>query len=172
MKIARCFLGAGLALIALAGSAVAGPSCYKPEQTQAEHWLRLHSELMVITVTCRQASDGQPLPAAYGAFTQKNLPALRQAEQTMISYYKATAKGDAVSKLDRLRTQLGNEFGQKVADMSAPEFCAAYRDKVVQFTDSSTSDVKDHVQRMASSERPYVQSCGAKAAAVTSKKGL
>lgn len=158
MKFTRCFLIAALAVFA--APAFAGNACYTPEQVKAEQLLRLHSELMVITVTCRQGSAGQDLPVAYGAFTQKNIHALRDAEQTMIAYYKANGKGDALGQLDTLRTRLGNEFGQKSADMTAPNYCDIYRDKVLQFTAASASDVDDQVQRMEVSERSYAQTCG------------
>ncbi len=169
MNLARCLLGA--AFVAFAVPAWAGATCYSPEQMQAEQLLRLHSELMVITVTCRQGSEGQDLPAAYGAFTQKNIHLLHNAEQTMIAYYKATTKGDAVGHLDHLRTLLGNEFGQKAADMSAPNFCAAYRDKVLYFAGAPQTDVDTQVRRMEISDRSYAKSCGARKTFVAKKGG-
>jgi hypothetical protein len=150
--------------------AFAAPACYSPAQAQAEQLLRLHSELMVITVTCRQGSGGQDLPSAYGDFTKKNIGVLHDAEQTMISYYKANAKGNALDHLDRLRTILGNEFGQKAADMSAPAFCASYRDKVLQFDQASPADVQNEVQHMEIVERSYVKPCST-AGTVVAKKG-
>ena len=169
MNLARCVLGA--ALVVFAVPAWAGSACYSPEQMQAEQVLRLHSELMVITVTCRQGSEGQDLPAAYGAFTQKNIHLLHDAEQTLIAYYRDTTKGDAVGHLDHLRTLLGNEFGQKVADMSAPAFCAAYRDKVLYFTAAPQVDVDTQVKGMEISERSYVKSCGGRKTVVAKKGG-
>lgn len=155
MKFAIC-----MGLLALAAApAFAAPACYSPTQLEAEQWLRLHSELMVITVTCREGSSGENLPAAYGDFTHKNIAVLHDAEQTMIAYYKAHGGGDATASLDRLRTKLGNEFGQKSADMSAPAFCAAYRDKVWQFDAASPVDVGNEVKRMEAEERSYVPSC-------------
>jgi hypothetical protein len=159
MKLARYLLVA--ALVAFAFPAVAANACYTPEQMRAEQLLRLHSELMVITVTCRQGSQGEDLPAAYGAFTKKNIGVLHEAEQTMIAYYKKL-KGDALEHLDRLRTLLGNEFGQKSATMSAPEYCAVYRDKVLQFTAATPADVEEQVRRMEISERSYAKPCDVK----------
>lgn len=168
MVLARVFLV--LALVGLVPAA-ASAACYTPEQVRAEQWLRLHSELLVITLTCKQASDGRPLPDFYVAFTHKNIDPLHRAEATMTSYYKASAKGSAVSHLDTLRTKLGNEFGQKAGRMTAPQFCLAYRDKVAQFAAAPPRVVEAQVQKMADSEKTYVKACGKAAVKKAKKKG-
>lgn len=160
MKLCKVLMLA-LGLCGLAMPVVAAPACYEPQQIRAEQLLRLHSELMVITVTCRQGSNGQDLVSAYSGFTKRNIGALREAEQTMIAYYKTRGGGDAVAKLDRLRTLLGNEYGQKAADMSAPVFCGAYRDRVLSFYGASARDIDGEVMRMTAAERSYAKSCDA-----------
>jgi hypothetical protein len=169
MKYPHIFLAALLAVATLASGPAAAKvnlNCYTPDQLQAEQLLRLHSELMVITVTCKTGSNGQDLGAAYGNFTKKHITALHGAEQTMIAYYKTNAKGNALDHLDRLRTTLANEFGQKSADMSSTNFCAQYRDKVVKYDNIDGADVQNEVQRMVIAERSYVPACGGGTAAV------
>ncbi len=162
MKLLPLLFGA--ALVFSAAPALAAPSCYAPAQMRAEHLLRFHSELMVITVTCRQASDGRALTPAYTYFTRKNVSKLQDAEQTMMAYYKSNKKGNPVQYLDSLRTRLGNEAGQKVAKVSAPVFCATNRDKVVQFAAATGADVDSQVQRMEATERSFVAPCKIKTA--------
>ena len=157
MKYVRFFVAAVAAV--LASPAFAGPACYTPAQMQAEQLLRLHSELMVITVTCRTGSRGEDLPAAYGDFTKKHIRVLHDAETAMTDYYKTHGHGNATDQLDRLRTRLANEFGQKAADMSGPAFCAAYRDRVLKFDEAIGADVENEVQRMVIAERSYAPSC-------------
>ena len=119
-----------IAALLLSTQAFASVPCYAPEEMQAEQLLRLHSELMVIAVSCRYGSNGQNLVSAYTSFTRNNLADIRQAEQTLRAYY-AKNFGDKTNKrLDELRTRLGNEFGQQMANVSAPAFCAQRRDKV------------------------------------------
>jgi hypothetical protein len=167
MKYA-CYILAALLAVSSATPAAAKTSraCYTPAQLQAEQLLRLHSELMVITVTCRTGSNGEDLGAAYGNFTKRHITVLHDAEQTMTGYYKTNVKGNALDHLDRLRTVLANEFGQKAADMSSANFCAAYRDKVVKYDNISGADVQNEVQRMVISDRAFVPSCGAGTTAV------
>jgi hypothetical protein len=143
----------------LAGRAFAGEQCYSPTELQAEQLLRLHSELMVIVVTCHQGSRGENLVPAYTGFTQENLRALHDAEQTMMHYYKTVHGGNGVAQLDKLRTKLGNEYGQKIADISAPVFCSRYRDKVLTFKSCGPAQLQDEVQRMVKTEKSYVHTC-------------
>ncbi len=131
MTFSKGLLIAALALVVT--PAWAGTACFTAEQRQAEQWVRLHSELMVVAVTCRQDSYGQSLSDKYVSFTHKNIRALHKAEQTLISYYKSTSKRNPVERLDALRTRLGNEGAHKAAKMSAPEFCRLYRDDVTKF---------------------------------------
>jgi hypothetical protein len=151
LAIARRWIPAfaGMTLLFLLSSARAADQCYSPGEMDAEHLLRLHSELMVITVTCHQGSKGENLVPAYTSFTHTNLKALHAAEQTMIAYYHSTYGGDGTPKLDELRTRLGNEYGQKIAKMSAPIFCAMYRDKVLQMCTANRAALHDEVERIA-----------------------
>ena len=52
-----------LIIMFFSAPAFAASACYSPAELQAEHLLRLHSELMVITVTCRTGSQGEDLVA-------------------------------------------------------------------------------------------------------------
>jgi hypothetical protein len=137
---------------------LAADRCYMPEQTAAEQLLRLHSELMVITVTCRQSSQGQDLVRAYTGFTNAHIGLLKNAEATLTSYYSQNYGGDGISRLDKLRTQLGNEFGQQVAAQSAPVFCAQRRDKVIALTNSPPSAINQELMRLAA-VRTYEPAC-------------
>ena len=120
--------------------------------------LRLHSELMVITVTCHQSSTGQDLVPAYTGFTRNNISALHDAEQTMICYYKKAYGGNGVSRLDRLRTLLANEYGQEIANVSAPRFCAEKRDKVITLYRETPKGLQCAVTDI--SAHTYEPSCG------------
>lgn len=134
-----------MATLLMATPAIAAPqACYNVAEERAEHLLRLHSELMVITVTCKQASTGRDLGAAYGAFTQHHLGPIKGAEGTLISHFEKTRSGRGINHLDVLRTRLANDIGQKMADISAPIYCAQKRDLVVQLADSPLPSVSEY----------------------------
>lgn len=141
----KIFLFAASLLLLSSEAALAAPkSCYSASELRAEKLLRLHSELMVITVTCKQASTGRDLGAAYGAFTRNHLGPIKGAEGTLISHYEKTRSGKGISHLDVLRTRLANDIGQKMADISAPVYCAQLRDLVIQLADSPRPDLPDY----------------------------
>jgi hypothetical protein len=155
-KWLSAFVGVALCLTAL--PAFAAPACYKPAEMDAEQLLRLHSELMVITVTCKVGSRNEDLVPAYTGFTSHNITALHAAEHTMIRWFEAHG-GHGQDRLDRLRTTLGNEYGQRIADSSAQKYCDVYRDKVLEYYGAPPAAINDEVHRMVMSERPYTAAC-------------
>lgn len=160
------------ALTFAASSAHAAKGCYKAEERRAEQILRLHSELMVATVTCKQASTGRDLGAAYTKFTRNNLGPIKGAEGTLISHYEKTREGKGINHLDVLRTRLANNIGQKMADMSAPVYCAQMRDLVVQMADSPQPTLVDYASATyggIKTDEPMCQDT-AKAAAILPAK--
>jgi hypothetical protein len=160
IRLLRCSKPAfaGMTLFFATSFALAAPACYSPAELEAEHLLRLHSELMVITVTCHVGSQGEDLVAAYTGFTNTHIKQLHEAEQTMTKYYNGQGR-DGEEQLDKLRTKLANEFGQKIADLSAQPFCDAYRDKVVAFSTATNSDLLNEVERMEIADKSYIEPC-------------
>ena len=152
-------LAAILIMASLSSPAFAGGKCYSGHEIEAENMLRLHSELMVITVTCKQSSTGRDLVRAYTGFTQRNINSIRNAEQTMIGYYEKTYGGKGVSRLDTLRTKLANEFGQESANLSAPTFCAQRRDKVIAMYDSPPPSLQAASMKAYASALSYEPVC-------------
>jgi hypothetical protein len=150
---------AALLLIVFPSLSWAGSKCYTMDEIRAEKLLRLHSELMVITVTCKQSSTGRDLVRAYTGFTKQNINQIKEAEKTMSSYYSANYGGDGISRLDTLRTKLANEIGQQIADVSAPTFCASKRDLVISMYDTPPLSLHDECTRAYSSTPLYEKPC-------------
>ena len=159
-----------LCLGVMAFPAFAAQQCYSSNEVEAEQLLRLHSELMVITVTCHQGSHGENLIPAYTDFTKNHIAALHDAEKTMIEYYHTTYGGNGIERLDKLRTKLGNEFGQKIADISAPIFCQQYRDKVLQMCSASNKEVQAEVERLTGDTKSYVKQCSPEQTRIAKKQ--
>ena len=152
-------IAAALLFLACAQPAWAGGRCYSLDQIKAEKLLRLHSELMVITVTCKQSSTGRDLVRAYTGFTRANINQIKDAEKTMSSYYSSVYGGDGISKLDTLRTKLANEIGQQIADLSAPAFCASKRDLVISMHDSPPKSLEAESMRAYANTPCYENPC-------------
>lgn len=146
------------------GTAGAAGSCYDAEQQEAEQLVRLHSELMVITLSCRTAADGTSLVPAYQKFTQSNLQRIKDAEQSLMSWHRGHG-GSGEAKLDRIRTNFHNEYSIRLAEMSPAAFCTAYRDEVVKMAALNAPALTQTLDKMAVSYRGAVPGCKIRQAA-------
>jgi hypothetical protein len=149
----------GLTLLVLMAPLYAANQCYSADESKAEQLLRLHSELMVITVACHQGSNGENLVPLYTGFTKAHISILHKAGETLKRYYRAHFGGDGIAQLDKLRTKLGNEYGQKIADISAPLFCAQCRDMLVEMYVATPARIEEELQHLAATEKPYERMC-------------
>ncbi|HAX92076.1 MAG TPA: hypothetical protein DCY07_07720 [Rhodospirillaceae bacterium] len=146
----------------LSTPARAADRCYSPEEVSAEKLLRLHSELMVITVACKQGSTGRDLGKAYTGFTNRYENELRKAERTLMDYYAKTHGGDGISHLDKLRTKLANDYGQQIANESAPAFCSDRRDAVTYLYDKPKAGLLTKAVSFYDTVSTYEPPCGGK----------
>lgn len=146
-----------LALILFPLSVNAKSSCYSQEELDAEQAIRLHSELMVVSLSCRTASNGQSLLEGYKHFTQANLNYIKSAEKTLLAHYRKA--GASERALDRLRTDFGNEYSQQLANQTPSVFCGKLRDRA--FTNSyySPGQIQDEVKRLAAAYGGRQQLC-------------
>ncbi|MGE0109428.1 MAG: hypothetical protein AB7S81_06675 [Bdellovibrionales bacterium] len=135
--------------------------CYEPQEAWAEQLIRIHSELMVITLACKYGSHGEPLAAAYGDFTREHKPLLQRAEARMQAYYREGTCGE-IDSLDSLRTTLANDYGIRVAEVKANRFCQQYRDKVVRMRNLSTAQLDREVQLASMVNETYNPLCSSR----------
>jgi hypothetical protein len=123
----RKHFAATAALLALFAMPVqAKPPCYTPEEFEAEQGIRLHTELMVVGLTCQEMGpkDQPSLFAQYKMFTLKNQKQIQVWEKDLIGYYKRTVKGNPNRAFDTFRTRLANETSQRAIALTTPVFCA------------------------------------------------
>src|SRR5690606_4095584 len=98
---------AALALLATTAQQ-ASAQCYNQRQFEAEQGLRIHSELMVISLTCMKMPMGSGMYQKYQAFTSKNKKLLTGYEDDMIDYFRDTGHSAPEKQFHTLRTNLAN----------------------------------------------------------------
>lgn len=133
--------------------------CYSPTELEAEMLVRLHSELMVVTLSCRTSSTGQPLPAVYSQFTQNHLHQIRGSEKALMSWYRKNGVSSPQAKFDKLRTELANAYSQQIADMSPVAFCDKYRDYAALADRWDVKAVGTEVQNMIKTHPGHAPLC-------------
>lgn len=124
-------LALALAASVSTGDAFAAPPkqpCYTQAEVRAEQAIRLHTELMVVGLTCGDtgAAAGSGLFAQYKAFTLRHKDEISAWEKTLIGHFRRHAKGDATRSFDTFRTRLANEMSQRAIALSTPVFCGVH----------------------------------------------
>jgi hypothetical protein len=87
----------------------------------------------------------------------------------MKRYYKARFGGDGIEQLDKLRTKLGNEYGQKIADISAPLFCVQCRDMLVDMYVATPARIEQELEHLEATAAPYERMCTGSQARIARK---
>jgi hypothetical protein len=131
MKNSLKVLGLALLLAMVFGSARA-EACYSAREFEAEQGIRIHSELMVIGLTCMKMPEGQQLYDKYQQFTQKNADLIAGYESDLMNHYSAEGVTDPEKKLHTLRTDMANDISGKAIAMSTLTFCEKYSSHIDQ----------------------------------------
>lgn len=123
-------LAVALGFAILLSSPAYAAGCYTAREVEAEQALRIHSELMVIGLTCLKMPQGQAMYQKYQSFTQKNQVLLASYETELISYYRHAGYESPEKQLHTLRTNLANQISEHAITMSTATFCRTYGTRV------------------------------------------
>jgi hypothetical protein len=146
----------------LAGStsAWAKSACYSPAEYDAEQAVRLHTELMVIGLTCNAIEADRKLFSKYQQFTTKNRNSLMNWEKVLIGHFRETDKSNPTRKFDDFRTVVANEIAQRSALLTPPVFCQTHSDIVDQALSMSDSDLKRYLSESKNDQIGVAPPCG------------
>lgn len=136
-----------LLLSLIAGNAQA---CYTAREREAEQGLRIHSELMVISLTCNRVPGDEDLYSKYESFTRKNESLLSSYEETLINYYDAEGVKSPEKKLHTLRTDMANNISSIAISTGTTSFCGRYASHL----DQALSMDHDKLRRWAQHVSP------------------
>lgn len=145
-------------LAVLSVSPAQAAPCYTAEEFEAEQGLRIHSELMVIGLTCQKAGGGAGLYNKYRKFTNKNQYLLGIYEDTMMGFFRKNG-GDPVKSLHDYRTGLGNDISQKAIRMNVGAFCRHYGGRIDQALAMDHDTLRRWAQKQWPSQPPTRPLC-------------
>ncbi len=114
----------------LASTTAGAAGCYTMSEFEAEQGLRIHSELMVIGLTCLKMPQGQTSYIKYQKFTQKNQSLIAQYETEMMNFYRKQAAANPEKELHTLRTALANDISTHAITMSTSSFCRHFLSRI------------------------------------------
>lgn len=140
-------------------AAATARACYTPQEFEAEQGIRIHSELMVIGLTCmKMPGGGAALYKKYQAFTQKNQSLISMYEDEMIAHFRARGDKDPEKSLHTLRTTLANKISEHAIEMSTLSFCTHFGSRIDQALAMDTPKLRrwaQHVWPQTPAQEPF-----------------
>ncbi len=122
-----------LFFITLVSVSTAQARCYSMTEFEAEQGLRIHSELMVISLNCQHMHHRSGnLQVQYRDFTRRHASLISLYEGTMKQFYARNGSSNPERAINDLRTQLANRISNDAARMKPNVFCKAYGDRITQ----------------------------------------
>lgn len=118
-------------------------TCYGPEELEAEQGIKIHSELMVIGLTCQNTAQGSALYAKYRQFTAANSSLIAEYEDELIGYFSRTGVPAPEKALHTLRTKLANKISLHAAAMQTNEFCRRFSGRLDKAVSMSETDIRN-----------------------------
>ncbi|NUB03979.1 hypothetical protein GBZ48_32725 [Azospirillum melinis] len=124
-------------------SAPATPACYNRAEHAAEQLMRMHTEMMVVGLTCRTVTPDKKPFDLYQDFSVKNRALLSSSEASLINFYKRSGSGgNATRQFDMFRTELANEISRRAATIGIPQYCANFVDRSVAAKELTADDLR------------------------------
>ena len=120
----------------------AGPACYNRSEHAAEQLIRLHTEMMVAGLTCKDVVPEKTPFAKYQEFTVKHRPTISKAEGELMGHFRRTGKGNATNKFDMYRTEVANEVSRRAAIIGTDNYCKTFVPRVEQAMALSAEEVR------------------------------
>ena len=147
-------------VMAVVGSTTAQAKvCYSKFETEAEQGLRIHSELMVIGLTCQKVKGGKDLYHKYKLFTAKHAPLIEEYENSLISFYRRQGHAKPDKSLHKLRTDLGNKISQHAAKLGAYSFCKQFSGRIDKALEMSRDTVRKWSQQSWPNQKTSYPAC-------------
>lgn len=158
----RCRMKKFAAMLAVvsclsAVSTAQASNCYNSTEFEAEQGLRIHSELMVIGLTCMKMPQGPAMYSKYQKFTQKNQQLIAKYENDMISFYRKQGAAAPEKELHTLRTSLANGISKHTITMGTSTFCQHFGeriDKALSMDQQKLRQWAQHVWPQSPTRRP------------------
>lgn len=109
-----------------------GAACFTPLEAEAEQGIRIHSELMVISLNCQHLTPAgqENLYSQYRKFTAKNAALFSTYEMLLINFFKKAGSPNAELEMHTMRTNFANKISKDAAVMRPDAFCAAYMPRI------------------------------------------
>lgn len=119
-------------ICSLSQSVYAKNACYDAREAEAEQGIRIHSELMVISLNCAHMADanGNNLYVEHQKFTHKHEKLFATYENILMEYMRKSGMKNPEKSLHTLRTNFANKISNDAAEMRPDIFCKTFASRI------------------------------------------
>ena len=117
-------------------------ACYTDVEAEAEQALRIHSELMVIGLTCLKQPSGVDTYNKYKTFTSKNEKLISDYEAVLFDYFEEQGSDNPERDINDLRSYLANDISNYSVTMGMQTFCDMFSDRLDKVQNMTTYQLK------------------------------
>ncbi len=135
-------------------------NCYSPAEAEAEQGIRIHSELMVISLNCQHMTPRgwKNFYMQYRELVNVNRDLFKRYENTMLKHLKRGGS-NGERKLHALRTDFSNKASADVARMRPDVFCAQYSTRIPQVANMKRHELQDWVSSTSRTQQLSHKMC-------------
>ncbi len=134
-------------------------SCVGDEEIRADQFIKLHTEMMVTGLTCREPFRDPTLFSHYQTFTTEHQEMIRESQRTLGRFLGRYRSGNSNRLFDTYRTKVANGESQALMDVSATRYCAAYRDKFYSVARFDEVELEAYLDQAADRYRHRYEVC-------------
>lgn len=129
--------------------AASAKACYSRSEHAAEQMIRMHTELMITGLSCKDVVPEKAPFAKYQEFTVKHRPTISKAEGELMSHFRRTGKGNATNKFDMYRTEVANEVSRRASIIGTENYCQAFVPRI----ENAVTLTPDEVRTLTADEK-------------------
>jgi hypothetical protein len=125
-----------LVLVSFYAGIAQAAGCYTPLEAESEQGIRIHSELMVISLNCAHmaTANGKNLYAEHRKFTAKYADLFATYEKILIQNMAKSGVANPEKALHEMRTNFANKISKDSAEMRPDKFCRTFAPRVEKIT--------------------------------------
>jgi hypothetical protein len=139
------FLIAAFMMVSFSATQSFAMGCYTKSEAEAEQGIRIHSELMVISLNCQHMGPPgeQNLYLTYRQWTKKHEKIFAGYEDTLMFYFSRNGEKAPEKRLNTLRTNFANKISLEAAKMRPDIFCNHYVQRIDRADKLDKAQIKD-----------------------------
>lgn len=116
-------------------------ACYSRAEHAAEQTIRMHTEMMVVGLSCRDVMPDQKPFDLYQNFTVKHRATISSSETALMGFFNRHG-GGGTRQFDTFRTELANEISRRAATIGTANYCQTFVERSKAATELTPAELK------------------------------